>query len=126
MKFFLFIFIVLLAFVTIGMLVAFYYVRKGIRYFRRFSTGDMSEEEFKRMSDKYYRKQENEGEQFEKDSFKGSGWRRREAGPQGQQRRHTATRTADGVTIVDSRDPEKANKKIFGRDEGEYVEFTEN
>ena len=126
MKFILFIFIVLLVFVTIGMLAAFYYVRKGIRYFRRFSTGDMSDEEFQRMSDKYYRKQEDAADGFGKDYFKGSGWQRKQTGAQGQQRRHATTRTADGVTIVDSRDPERANTKIFSRDEGEYVDFTES
>ena len=35
LKSFLFIFLVLLAFFTIVMLVALYYVRKGIRFFRR-------------------------------------------------------------------------------------------
>jgi len=46
MNFFLFIFFALLVFVTIGMLVVFYYVRKGIRFFRRMSNGEMTEEEF--------------------------------------------------------------------------------
>jgi len=35
------------------------------------------------------------------------------------------TKTDDGVTIIDQREPEEANKKIFAPGEGEYVEFTE-
>lgn len=37
-----------------------------------------------------------------------------------------STRTSDGVTIIDRRSPEQANKKIFAPDEGEYVDYTEN
>ena len=39
---------------------------------------------------------------------------------------HRTTRTSDGTTIIDRRDPSKANKKIFAPDEGEYVDFTES
>ena len=35
------------------------------------------------------------------------------------------TTTSDGVTIIDQREPEQTNKKIFAPDEGEYVEYTE-
>ena len=35
------------------------------------------------------------------------------------------TYTADGVTIIDHRDPSEVNKKIFAQDEGEYVDFKE-
>lgn len=31
----------------------------------------------------------------------------------------------DGETIIDQRDPETANRKIFERGEGEYVDFKE-
>lgn len=47
-----------------------------------------------------------------------------------QQRRQTtsyrSTKTRDGVTIVDHRSPDEANKKIFAPDEGEYVDYTED
>lgn len=128
MSFFMFIFMALLALVTIGMLVAFYYVRKGIRFFRRFSTGDMSEEEFQRMANKYYRERKDDGEQFDNDYFKGSGWQKGQTEQQSasQQRHRTSHAAGGGVTIEDRRDPGKANKKIFARDEGEYVDFTES
>lgn len=133
MKFFLVIFIALLALVTIGILVVFYYVGKGIRYFRRFSTGETSGEEFESMANKYYRKQDDLNERFGDDYFKGSGWQQKgpsgqqqQAPGQGQNRQRRQQTTSDGVTIEDRRDPTRANKKIFARDEGEYVDFTEN
>ena len=43
----------------------------------------------------------------------------------GAQQQNRTTRTAEGVTIVDKRDPSTANKKIFAQDEGEYVDFKE-
>lgn len=33
--------------------------------------------------------------------------------------------TANGDTIIDTRNQEQANKKIFSKDEGEYVDFKE-
>ena len=45
---------------------------------------------------------------------------------EGKQYQQTTTRTSDGVTIIDRRSPEEANKKIFAPDEGEYVEYTES
>lgn len=83
--------IVLLAFVIIGMVVVLYYVRKGLRFFKRISTGAMAGEE-----------------------------RQQQTSQQGR-----TTRTADGVTIVDRRNPDDIEKKIFSKDEGEYVDFTE-
>lgn len=125
MKYFLAFFIVLLLFVTIGMLVGFYYVRKGIRYFRRFSNDSLSDEEFERMANKYYRNQDDDSEQFDKDYFKGKGWQQRQDRQQDAHRRRT-TQGPGGITIEDRRSPSQANKKIFTRDEGEYVEFTES
>lgn len=44
----------------------------------------------------------------------------------GQHRSGTRqTRTSSGNIIIDRRDPEKANRKIFDDDEGEYVDFKE-
>ena len=129
MKFFLLIFIALLLFVTVGMLVVFYYVRKGIRYFRRMSTGDMDEEEFRRMADKHYHEKNDGSEAFDDDYFKGKGWQRNTARKQNRSQHSSAARTmrtADGVTIVDRRTSDEANKKIFKREEGEYVDFKES
>ena len=45
-----------------------------------------------------------------------------------QQQQHTrrTTHTADGVTIIDDRNPDEATKKIFEKNEGEYVDYVEN
>lgn len=48
----------------------------------------------------------------------GGGSRRENA-----QRRSTTT--AGGDTIIDTRDHAHANQKIFGKDDGEYVDFKE-
>ena len=125
-KFFGAFFIVLLILVTIGILAVLYLLHKGIKFFTRFSSGDLSDEDFQRMSDKYYASKHREGVHFDDDYFKGttnksSGRQQKEQSHQ----RHT-TRTADGVTIVDNRDPNTSNKKIFAQDEGEYVDFTES
>ena len=124
--FFLVAFIILLILVTVLLLAFFYFLRKGIRYFRRFSSDEMSDEEFERLSKKNYRKKD--GPSFSNDYFKGSGWQHTQQQQQQQQQSKTqrTTRTADGVTIVDRRDPQKTDKKIFAQDEGEYVDFTEN
>ena len=123
--FFLVAFIILLILVTVLLLAFFYILRKCIRYFRRFSSDEMSDEEFERLSKKNYRKKE--GPSFTNDYFKGSGWQRNQQQQQQQQDKpHRTTRTAEGVTIVDRRDPQKSDKKIFAKDEGEYVDFTEN
>ena len=34
--------------------------------------------------------------------------------------------TSTGDTITDTRDPQRASRKIIDDDEGEYVDFTEN
>ena len=91
MNFFLFIFLALLAFVTIGLLVVFYYVRKGVHYFRRFSTGEMSGEEFERMANKYYRKQNPGNEQFDNEYFKGSGWQNGQSNAQSETQQENNT-----------------------------------
>ncbi|MBQ8464136.1 MAG: DUF4834 family protein [Prevotella sp.] len=118
MDMFLGIFIGLVVFFTITLLVFFYFLRKGLRFVNRLANGEMTDEEFERLSRKNYRKKE--GPSFDKDYFRGASQQQKE---QFNQRR--TTRTADGVTIVDKRDPNKANKKIFAQDEGEYVDFTE-
>ena len=125
MNFFLFIFFALLVFVTIGMLVVFYYVRKGIRFFRRMSNGEMTEEEFQHLANKHFRGSTKDGDNFDKDYFKGHAWQRG-ANRQQQSAQHVrTTRTANGVTIVDRRNPDDIEKKIFTKDEGEYVDFTD-
>lgn len=43
----------------------------------------------------------------------------------GSQRRETRSRASDEEVIIDSRTSDKANRKIFSDDEGEYVDFEE-
>jgi len=119
MELFLGIFIGLLVILTIAVLVVFYFLRKGYRYIKRVASGEMTDEEFERLSKKNYRRKD--GPSFDKDYFKGTN--RQQSQQQSTQRR--TTRTAEGFTIVDRRDPNKTSKKIFAPDEGEYVEFTE-
>ncbi len=39
---------------------------------------------------------------------------------------HTSSRqTTNGETITDTRDPQKANRKVIADDEGEYIDFVE-
>ncbi len=46
----------------------------------------------------------------------------RDRKPHESARRHT---TASGETIIDSRDPQTADRRIFADNEGEYVDFEE-
>lgn len=125
MDFFLVLFFALLVFVTIGLLVVFYYVRKGIRYFRRMSNGDMTEEEFEQLANRHYRGNSDDSRAFDNDYFKGHAWQRDSGRQQRPSQQARTTRTADGVTIVDRRTADDISKKIFSKDEGEYVDFTE-
>ena len=125
-KFFLAIFFALLLLVTIGILVVLYFLRKGIKFFRRLSSGNISDEDFQRMADKYYSSNKREDVRFDDDYFKGTNRTGSRNNQQEQpRRRQQPTRTADGVIIVDNRDPNIANKKIFAHDEGEYVDYQE-
>ena len=71
-------------------------VRKHVRRMRDTLQHNMDDEAFRRMSDEH-------------------NW-------QTKQEEGRTTRTKDGITIIDHRDP---NKKIFTQDEGEYVDFRE-
>ena len=123
MSAFIYFFLGLLVIVTLITLVVIYYVRKSVRFFKRMTTGNLTDEEFQRMTDKYYSSKKKDEVHFDDDYFKGKGWQRKSGGCSQSTRR--TTRTDDGVTIVDNRDPNAANKKIFAQDEGEYVDFTE-
>ena len=111
---------------TIGFMMVVWKVRKRVNDLRDAMQDSMNDEEFQRMADKnYYRKKTHENPTFDKDYFKGNANGRKKEQQQRQQQRRT-TRTADGVTIIDDRDPSTRDKKIFARDEGEYVDYVEN
>lgn len=97
------------------------------------------EEYFRRTSNKYYYKEEKA--EFGKDYFKSSDGQSGQAtgqaadGARTRDNRQASTADTDtarrrttsseGVTIIDERQRQKAEKKIFEDNEGEYVEFEE-
>ena len=81
------------------------------------------EEYFKRTSTKHYWKDE-EAPKFKDDYFKSSNTEGRPKQKPRQEPRRT-TQTDSGVTIIDGRGNQQAERKIFNDNEGEYVEFEE-
>lgn len=122
MEFFLVIFAVFVLIVAAILLVVLYYLRKGYRFFKRMTNGEMTDEEFERLSKKNYRRKE-KGPQFDADYFKSNEEKRQQQ--KGQQTASRTFRTSDGITITDQR-TQNQSKKIFAQDEGEYVDFTES
>ena len=107
---------------TCGLAVLVWKVRKHVRRMRDAMQNNMDDETFRRMSDKYYwRKKEEAGPTFDEEYFKGNpnGWRQKKKADSHSSR---TTRTKEGVTIIDNRDP---SKKIFTQDEGKYVDYRE-
>jgi len=106
--------------IAICVLILAHYIHRGINFFRKAARGEVDDEEFQRMANKYYRKQDDGQPSFDKDYFKGRSRGSQQNGPT-----HRTMRTAQGVTIIDQRDPNVADRKIFEHDEGEYVDFRE-
>ena len=50
---------------------------------------------------------------------------RQNAGANGNRQRQTYNNTATDEVIIDRRTPDEANRKIFQKNEGEYVDFVE-
>ena len=100
-----------------------------MRAFREAMEDRMQDDAFQRMADKnYHRKHRDQGPVFDEEYFKGDPnrtARKQQEWKQQQQTRRT-TRTASGVTIIDDRNPDVANKKIFDKNEDEYVDYIEN
>ena len=44
---------------------------------------------------------------------------------QGSYRRQTRPHASDKESVIDHRSPTEAGQKIFSKDEGEYVDYTE-
>ena len=104
-------------------------VRKRVRALRDAMQDSMEDDAFQRMADKnYYRKNREQGPVFDEDYFKGDPNRtaRHQQERKQQQQTRRTTHTAGGVTIIDDRTPDKVNKKIFEKNEGEYVDYVEN
>ena len=119
--------IVIVIAIAAGLLVVFYYLRKGFKFVRRMANGEMTDEDFERLSKKFHKRGPN-NVNFDSDYFKGAGnqqYQQQQQGNAKKQSQRTTFHTKEGVTIVDERAPQ-SSKKIFAQDEGEYVEFTEN
>ena len=63
--------VIVIAIATV-LLVAFYYLRKGIKFVKRMANGEMTEEDFERLSKKF-QKAGGTTFKFDDDYFKGSG-----------------------------------------------------
>lgn len=124
MEFLLAIFIALILVAAAVMLVVLYYLRKGYRFIKRMTNGEMTEEEFERLSKKNYKRRDDD-QQFDADYFKTTDNKQKQKQKKQQQATSRTFRTADGITITDQRDSHR-DKKIFAQDEGEYVDFKEN
>lgn len=124
--------------IAAGLLVVFYYLRKGFKIVKKMASGEMTDEEFERLSKKFH-KAGGTTFKFDNDYFKGAGTTQQQyqkqarqnarngqgsQGDQSQKQERSTFKTKEGVTIVDERSSQNS-KKIFAQDEGEYVEFTE-
>ncbi len=124
--------------IAAGLLVVFYYLRKGFKIVKKMASGEMTDEEFERLSKKFH-KAGGTTFKFDNDYFKGASTTQQQyqqqarqnarngQGSQGGQslkQERSSFKTKEGVTIVDERSSQNS-KKIFAQDEGEYVEFTE-
>ncbi len=125
MKFFGAVIIFIVLFFAVLLLIGLLFLRKLIIRFKKNLTGDYDDETFRRMADKHYRGGD-EGPNFDKDYFKGGTNRKRgTSGGQYRQPESTTTTTSEGTTIIDERSQAERKQKIFTKDEGEYVDFTE-
>jgi len=129
MRFFLALFGFFFLILTGLMAVIVWKVRKRMRAIREAMENSMQDDAFQRMADKnYYRKHRDQGPVFDEEYFKGDPNRttRNQQEKKQQQQTRRTTRTASGVTIIDDRTPDVANKKIFEKNEDEYVDYVEN
>ena len=124
--------------IAAGLLVVFYYLRKGFKIVKKMASGEMTDEEFERLSKKFH-KAGGTTFKFDNDYFKGASTTQQQyqkqarqnarngqggQGGQSLKQERSSFKTKEGVTIVDERSSQNS-KKIFAQDEGEYVEFTE-
>ena len=129
MRFFLALFGFFFLILTGLMAVIVWKVRKRMRAIREAMENSMQDDAFQRLADKnYYRKHRDQGPVFDEEYFKGDPNRttRNQQEKKQQQQTRRTTRTASGVTIIDDRTPDVANKKIFEKNEDEYVDYVEN
>lgn len=117
--------IIMLAVLAVVLLAVLFFVLRMVLKVRKYMRGDFTDEEVERLSKKYHR---DGGYHFERDYFKRSERNYAQGNSAGNgtaQQQQRATQTAEGVTIIDGRNSAQSSRKIFGDDEGEYVEFEE-
>lgn len=122
--------VLVLAVVAIVTLLVLHYMHQGLALFHKMFSGDFTDEEVERLSQKNYRPRDEQ--RFGDDYFKrsagpagGQSWQQEQSGRQEQRRTKTAaTTTPEGVTVIDERNAGR-NRKIFQDNEGEYVDFSE-
>ena len=84
------------------------------------------EEYFKRTSTKNYRRVDDDKPKFKDDYFKSNDAEKpRQQARQQEATARRTTQTDSGVTIIDDRGNQQADRKIFDDNEGEYVDFVE-
>jgi biopolymer transport protein ExbB/TolQ len=127
MELFLIIFVIFILIIAAVLLVVLYYLRKGYRFIKRMTNGEMTEEEFERLSKKNYRRKDFDDLDFDADYFKTTDKNQKQKKQKKNQQQTSSRtfRTADGITITDQRNSHR-EKKIFAQDEGEYVDFKES
>lgn len=123
MKFLLGIPILFLFLAGIVLLVVVSYVYRFWMKITKHIRGDFSDEEIERLSKKYYKQARTYN--FDKDYFKRGEDESYQRSQASAQQASTHTDAASGVTIIDDRSPEVASRKIFNKDEGEYVDYKE-
>ena len=85
----------------IGLVQVLWHMYRGYRTVKKMMNGQLNEEDLQHM------------------------WGGKANSRSQQRSTQRTTQTSDGVTIIDQREPNEADKKIFASDEGEYVEFEE-
>jgi len=123
MKFLIGIPLIFLAIAVIAFLVVFQFILRFWLKIRKHMRGEFTDEEVERLSKKYH-KQGSYHNNFSRDYFK----RRDDSNTNSYRSSTTQSRTTHsdaGVTIIDDRDPDVASRKIFNKNEGEYVDFKE-
>ena len=120
--------VLVLSVVAVVTLLVLHYMHKGMDLFRKMFSGEFTDEEVERLSQKHYRARNDQ--QFGEEYFKRSSVSVEEPFEQPQQKAQyrkssTTTATPEGVTIIDERSTNRNNRKIFQDDEGEYVDFSE-
>ena len=110
--------------IAAGLLVVFYYLRKGFKIVKKMASGEMTDEEFERLSKKFH-KAGGTTFKFDNDYFKGASTTQQQyqkqarqnarngqgsQGDQSQKQERSTFKTKEGVTIVDERSSQNSKE----------------